>query len=133
MRHPAVFARSLNGIARTKAVSFQTFASQKLEKISVCGAITVSITKIEQKVRSRLLFSQAEVGDELLISGSVRLSEVFEQTRPSTDHLEQAATCGMVLQVCSEMPGQILDSTGENRNLNFRRARIFRVQAVALN
>ena len=50
-----------------------------------------------------------------------------------TNHLEQTATAVVVLLVCLQMLGQILDPIGQDRNLYFRGACVTLVDGILLN
>ena len=82
--------------------------------------------------RARLV-PESEIGDDLPITFKISPPEVVEEPTPLTNHLEQPATAMVVLRVGAEVAGEIVDSFGEEGDLNFGRAAIRVVLTVLLN
>lgn len=61
------------------------------------------------------------------------LLQVVQQDPSLADVHQQAATTGMILRLRSKVFGQLLDSLGRDRNLNFGRARVFFITAEINN
>ena len=71
-------------------------------------------------MRGIALLSQPQAGDEFLISVSVYVLQILQQTRTATDHLEKPATGGMVFLIRLQMFSQFPNSSGEDGHLYFR-------------
>lgn len=82
---------------------------------------------------TRKLLAQTQIADQALVSCSIRACEVLEQARPATNHLEQSATGGVVLDVAFEVLGEFQNATGEQRDLHVRRTGVLLVHTVTLN
>ena len=80
-----------------------------------------------------VLFPQAEPGDDAVIALLVFFAHVLEQRSPCGNHFEQSAARGMVLAVALEMLGKLVDSLGQNRNLDLRRAGVALMNFEVLN
>jgi len=74
----------------------------------------------------------AELLDQSAVAGNVARMEVVEQPAPLAYQAQQSDARMMVLLVRTQMLGQLLDATREQRNLNFRRAAIVRSARVGL-
>ena len=73
-------------------------------------------------LRSRLL-AQAQLADDLLVTVEVLALQVVQQAAALADHLQQTLSRVVVLGVDLEVLGQVLDSPGEQRDLDFRATR----------
>src|SRR5436190_24383002 len=71
--------------------------------------------------RARLL-AQTQPADDGQIAVAVLLAKVGEQAGPLADHLQQAAPAGVILLVLAHVLVQLVDASGEQRDLHFRRA-----------
>lgn len=63
------------------------------------------------------LLSQAKLFDDCTITVDVFFLEVVEHVAATTNHLEQTASGVMVVLVCFEVLGQVVDSLGEDCDL----------------
>src|SRR6266511_4007941 len=61
------------------------------------------------------------------------MAQVIEQAAALPDQLEQAATGVMILLVVAEMLGQLVDTGGQQRDLDFRRTCVAIVLGEALD
>jgi hypothetical protein len=75
-----------------------------------------------------LLTAQAETVNQIMIGFYIAAFQIIEQTSALRDHLEQATPRMIIFLVRSEMFGQIVDTTGQKRDLNLRRSGIARVR-----
>lgn len=66
--------------------------------------------------------TQSEVFDQSPVTVHVGPLEVFEQAPPPPHHLEEAAAAVMVVLVGVEVAAKVVDSRGEQRDLNLRTA-----------
>src|SRR5437867_1633093 len=80
--------------------------------------------------RRAFLFANPELLDQLSVALRVPVLEVVQEAAAGPDHLQQAAARMMILGVRVEMPGQILDPTAQDGDLDLGRARIRRVRLV---
>lgn len=67
------------------------------------------------------LFPQIELDYDLSVLFQIIRFEIVEQTAPLSDHLKQTASAVVVLFVCFEVFGQMIDARRKQRNLNLRR------------
>src|SRR5436305_5452134 len=82
--------------------------------------------------RSTRLFAQVQLVDQLFIAISLRSVQIIEQTPPLRDHLEEAATRGVILGVALQVFGQMLDPAREKCDLHIRATSIFIMQLELL-
>ena len=81
-------------------------------------------------LRSKCLAAEAESSDERTVTRDVDVGEVAEQTTTLTHKQQETTTRVVVVLVLLEVLGELLDSRGEDGNLNFRGASITRVRCV---
>src|SRR5256886_9627842 len=74
--------------------------------------------------------SQTESPDDFLVSLRASTVQVGEQPSALTDHAEQPAAAGVVVAGGAQMFGEVLDSLGQERDLDLRRAGVLVVTAV---
>src|SRR5207249_11338527 len=74
--------------------------------------------------------SQTESPDDFLVSLRASAVQVAEQPSALTDHAEQPAAAGVVVAAGAQMFGEVLDSLGQERELDLRRAGVLVVTAV---
>ena len=79
------------------------------------------------------LLTDTESCDDRTISLNVDLDEIVEQRTALTDHLEEAAAGVMILLVDLEVLGQVVDSLGEQRDLNLGRTCVTLVSSILLH
>src|SRR6476660_5285079 len=70
----------------------------------------------------RRLAAESESSDDDAVARAVLLHQVGEKAAALADELEEAATRMVVLGKALEMPGQLLDPLGQERDLDFRRS-----------
>ncbi len=66
--------------------------------------------------------AQAELLDDPPIALEVRAAEIVQQTTSLTDHLQKTPPAVMVLRVIAEMPRELFDPGGQERDLDRGRA-----------
>jgi len=71
-----------------------------------------------------LLAAQTERGQDLLITLVVGAGKVIEEFAAARHHAEETAARGNILLVGREVAGQVIDTTGEERDLHIGAARI---------
>jgi hypothetical protein len=76
---------------------------------------------------SDLLFPQPEFANDRQVAFPVGLPEVLQKVRALAHELEEPAPTGEVLRVCSHVPGQLIDTSREQRDLHLGRAAILLV------
>ena len=91
-----------------------------------------SVVKIRLQYLKQLL-ADTEAGNDSTIALDVCLDEVIEQTLSLTDHLQKAASGVVVVLVLLEMLGKVVDSLGENSDLDFGRTCVALVESVLLD
>ena len=91
-----------------------------------------SVVKIRLQYLKQLL-ADTEACDNGTIALDVCLDEVIEQTLSLTDHLQKAASGVVVVLVLLEMLGKVVDSLGENSDLDFGRTCVALVESVLLD
>src|SRR5881396_1787263 len=74
--------------------------------------------------------SQTESPDDFLVSLRASAVQVGEQPSALTDHAEQPAAAGVVVAGGAQMFGEVLDSLGQERDLDLRRAGVLVITAV---
>jgi hypothetical protein len=74
--------------------------------------------------RERRLLAQVKLLEKLLILGEVVTLDIVEQFTTAGSHLQQAAATMEVLAVGAKMLGQVIDSSGKDRDLDFGRSGI---------
>jgi hypothetical protein len=79
------------------------------------------------------LFTQAQLLDHGLIAIVRSALEVVEKLAPTGDHLEKAATGGMVLHMRLQVIGELIDAVGKEGRLHIRAARVFLVHPERMN
>lgn len=63
-----------------------------------------------------------------LITVDVRVMQVIEQTAALADHHQQSAARTVILVVALQVPGQMVDALGQQRDLHVRRTGVLFVQ-----
>ena len=76
------------------------------------------------------LLSQTELFNDCTVTVDVLLLKVAEKVSSVTDHLEHAAAAVMILGVRLEVLGEVVDSLGENSDLNLGRTGVALVSCV---
>ena len=71
-----------------------------------------------------LLAAQTERGQDLLITLVVGAGKVIEEFATARHHAEETATRGNILLVGREVAGEVIDTTGEERDLHIGAARV---------
>ncbi len=71
-------------------------------------------------IRVKALAAEAEFGDQLAVALDVDALDVVEHPATATDQHQQATTAVVIFLVHLEMLGQVRDSVGQQRNLDFR-------------
>ena len=79
------------------------------------------------------LFAQVELLEGDLVAVRGRLLEVIEHLPAAGHHLEQAAARGVILQVCLEVLGELIDAAREQGDLHIGAAGVFFVHSQRLN
>src|SRR6266487_210394 len=69
----------------------------------------------------RTLPAQAQLPDERAVALNVRAGQVLQQPAAAADQQQQAATAVVVMLVHLEVLGKVIDSPGQQRDLDFRR------------
>src|SRR6266446_9582768 len=82
--------------------------------------------------RSTRLFAQVQLVDQPFIAIGLRSVQIIEQTPALRDHLEKAATRGVIFGVALQVFGQMLDPAREKCDLHIRATSIFIVQLELL-
>ena len=90
------------------------------------------VVKIRLQYLKQLL-ADTEAGNDSTIALDVCLDEVIEQTLSLTYHLKKAASGMVVVLVLLEMLGEVVDSLGENGDLDFGRTCVTLVKSVLLD
>ena len=91
-----------------------------------------SVVKIRLQYLKQLL-ADTEAGDDGTVALDVGFGEVIEQALSLTDHLQKAASGVVVVLVLLEMLGKVVDSLGENSDLDFGRTCVALVESVLLD
>ena len=66
------------------------------------------------------LATQAQLGDQRLIAGAIGAVQVVKKTTTLRDHLQKAATRGVVFRVGLEVLGQVGNALRQDRQPNGR-------------
>ena len=69
----------------------------------------------------RKLLTQTQLSDQGTVTVDVLLLQIGQQIAAAADHLEQAAAAVVVMLVGLEVLGQVVDTSGQQSNLNLRR------------
>ncbi len=77
-----------------------------------------------------LLLTDFQLGNDSPVTCNVSLHEVVKKTTTFTNQQHQATAAGMIFRVCLQMFGDVIDTAGENCNLNFRFPGIFGIIAM---
>ena len=67
-----------------------------------------------------ILFSQPEARDDRLVALDVLAANILQQRRAIANHFEQTTAGRVVFLVRFEVPGQVVDPSGQNRDLDLR-------------
>src|SRR3954467_7580025 len=78
----------------------------------------------------RPLSAQTQRGDDAQIPLNIRVFQIIQEPPTLADELEQAPPRMVVLLVGLKVLGQVRDPLTQKCNLNFRRSRVFFVQAM---
>src|SRR3954469_21631247 len=65
--------------------------------------------------------AQAQSGDDGLITATIGLTEILEQTGAFAHHLEEATPAGVVLLVETDVLVKLVDASGQEGDLHLRR------------
>src|SRR5690606_30675409 len=79
------------------------------------------------------LAANAQSCDQLRVTGFVLLLEVVKKRAAAGNQGQKATTGVVVLLVVLEMAGQIIDTLGQDRDLDFRRAGVAFLRGVFLD
>ena len=79
------------------------------------------------------LLADAQLGDQSAVTLDVLLLEVNKELTTVSNHFEQSATAVVVLVILLQMLVEVLDSGGEDSDLNLRGSGILLVDLVSLN
>ena len=79
------------------------------------------------------LFSETESFDERTVTFNIDLLQIGEQSPSVTDHDKQAASGVMVLLMGCKTFVQLVDTLGEQSDLNFRRTGVALFKTVGLD
>ena len=69
----------------------------------------------------RKLLTQTQLSDQGTVTVDVLLLQIGQQITAAADHLEQAAAAVVVMLVGLEVLGQVVDTSGQQSNLDLRR------------
>src|SRR6185369_284978 len=89
--------------------------------------------QLRAPARDQKLSADAELLDQILVAFLVGAPQVVEQRATLADHLEQATTGMVVLDVRLEMVGQVVDALRQDRYLHFRRPGIAGLLGIRLD
>ena len=67
------------------------------------------------------LLADAKLTDDVQIPLRIDASQIIQKATTTTDHTQQTPAAGVVLLVQLHVLSQVVDSAGEQRDLNFRR------------
>jgi hypothetical protein len=84
-------------------------------------------------VVAKRLLAYTETSDDFLVSLVVLATEIVEKTAALAYHLEQSLTGVVVLGVDLEVIRQILDASGQNRDLDLGRPGVRVVDSIVLD
>src|SRR2546429_6909892 len=87
---------------------------------------------MELSARSTRLFAQVQLVDQRYIAMGLRSVQIIEQAPALRDHLEKAATRGVIFGVALQVFGQMLDPAREKCDLHIRATSIFIMQLELL-
>ena len=79
------------------------------------------------------LVPQAQFLDDLAVAVDIRALHVVQQTATLANHLEKATATVVILLVRAKMLSQVIDTLGEQRNLDAGRAAVGLVRLVLLD
>jgi hypothetical protein len=79
----------------------------------------------ERDLSAAKLLPQTELLNHSFVAIRSRALEVIEQFPPPSNHLEQSAAGGMILDVALEVFGELIDPLGQQGDLHIRASRIF--------
>ena len=79
------------------------------------------------------LLSESELCYDCTVALDILLLKVVEQVSSVTYHLKQTASGVVILLVNLDVFGQLVNSLGEDSDLNLRRTRVVVVQAVSFD
>ncbi len=79
------------------------------------------------------LLSESELLNYCAVTLNIGVLEILEKVTSLTYHLEKSAAAVEVLLVVSEMRVEVVDSLGENSDLNLRRTCVALVHSVSEN
>ena len=91
-----------------------------------------SLSRAEAAQTSDLL-TDTQLSDQSTIAFDVLLCQIVQQLTALTDHLQQAAAAVVVVLMHLQVLGQLLDASGQDRDLDFRRASVVFVGLVCLD
>ena len=74
-----------------------------------------------------------ELIDDSAVTLDVLGHQIVQHLAALTDHLQQAAAGVMILLVGTEVLGEVVDSLGENGDLNFRGTRVALMACILLD
>ena len=83
--------------------------------------------------RLYVLFSQTELSNDCAVTLDIVVLQVVQKVSSVTDHLLQTAAAVEVLLVGLEVLGQVVDTAGEDCDLNLRRTGVSFVSGVLLD
>ena len=98
-----------------------------MESGSGCGR------RSKRQAKGPRLLAEAEPCDDFAVAIDVFVVEVAKLTAPLADEHQKTTACVVIVLVRLQVRRQVLDPFGQDRNLDFRGARIGGVDAVLPN
>ena len=80
-----------------------------------------------------VLLSQSELADDRAVTLDISLLQIVQKVSSVTDHLLKTAAAVEILLVGSQVLGQVVDTVGEDCDLNLGRTGVSLVSCVLLN
>jgi hypothetical protein len=87
------------------------------------------LTEVCPNLQKNLL-TYIQLLDQCAVFRNIFLGQIIEQTAAFADHLDEAALAVMIFRISLEMGSQRVDLLGQDGDLDFCLAAIFRIRAV---
>ena len=100
-------------------------------RAGIYGPVRAAVARPRPAVPGDFLLADAEPLDQLGVAVGVLALQVVEQAAALADQLQEPAAGVMILDVCLEMFGQVVDAFAEERDLNLGGAGVGVVRAIA--
>ena len=120
-------------LAQTREISVWRLDGRQQTEISRPGSSVRKTTgdpRIGSPVETKGLATEMQLLQQLVIFWQVMLFEIIEEFSTAGSHLQKPAARVEIFTMRAQVPGQVIDASGQERDLDFGRAGILIVSFI---